>query len=156
MGPKIWWKLTYCICGVLELVYILGGKGGHGNPPEDLWNLLSWPQNAQRVGKVPGRSQEQRSPQTGPGNWNVKRLSVSRQVHVRSSFEIVSRWLSSLFKGTSFSAVSICLKFVKMWFDCRLSVIRDISEQCENILHLQQCSYIFWLKKQTTRKAYWF
>lgn len=28
------------VCGVLELVYILGGKGGHGNPPEDLRDLL--------------------------------------------------------------------------------------------------------------------
>lgn len=75
MDPKEWWKLTYFSCGVLEFIYILGGKGGHGNSPEDLWNLLPWPQNAQRVGEVSGGSQEQRSPQTRPGmNWNVKKL----------------------------------------------------------------------------------
>ena len=53
--------------GSLELFHILGGEGGHGDPAEDLWDLLSGHQAAQGVGAVPGGGQEPGPPQAGPG-----------------------------------------------------------------------------------------
>lgn len=56
----------YCVPSP-ELLHILGGEGGHGNPSEDLWNLLPRPQDAEGLGEVPRGGQEPRSPQAGPG-----------------------------------------------------------------------------------------
>lgn len=59
--------LTLSPCDVTEFLYLLGGKGGHGDSPEDLRNIFPRPQNAEGVGEVSGGSQEQRSPQIGTG-----------------------------------------------------------------------------------------
>lgn len=83
-------------CAVLEFFYLLGGESRHGNSPEDLRNLLSWPQNAQRVGEVSGGGQEQRSPQTGPGmSRNLKELFVRKSF--KSLPERISGYKDGLF-----------------------------------------------------------
>lgn len=73
--------LTLSTCDVIEFLYLLGGKGRHGNSPEDLRNIFPRPQNAEGVGEVSGGSQEQRSSQTGTGtrtfSFNAEELRVS-------------------------------------------------------------------------------
>lgn len=57
------WRLLHCS----ELIYILGGQGRHGDLAARLWHLLPRPEDAEGVGEIPRRSQEQRPPQTRTG-----------------------------------------------------------------------------------------
>lgn len=52
---------------ITELLYILGGQSWDGEPAKDLWHFFPWSQDAERMGEIPGRSQEQGSSQTGTG-----------------------------------------------------------------------------------------
>lgn len=71
---------------IVEFLHILGRKGRHGDSSEDLWDFFSGFQDVERLGEIPGGSQEPGSSQTGTGM--LRKISKAIFKYAKGDIEI--------------------------------------------------------------------